>query len=103
MHLRLSSAEFYRLTPRQYRLLMDRHQERAEHDELMFGILTSTIVNFKGKMLRNGSEVKPSDYMPILQAKERKRKHDPVASANMISNFLWAQVKAQGQTEAPPQ
>ena len=63
MHLGLSEAEFRELTPRQYYVLMDAHQERVRHSEMLAGIIASTVANWSG---RASKHLKPSTFMPSM-------------------------------------
>lgn len=81
---------------------MERHSERLEHDELMFGIVASYIANFAGKQLKDDSLVTPADFMPRLRAKKRKAEREipPELKAQNIRSFLMAQAAAQEKRTA---
>lgn len=46
--LRLTEEEFWRLTPRLFHLLWERHRERIIHTELLHAWTTAAIINFSG-------------------------------------------------------
>jgi hypothetical protein len=67
--LRLTDAEFYALTPRQYDALCRRQWEQIEHTELLVGIVASTVANFSLGAPKGGT--KPADFMPSQFGKAR--------------------------------
>ncbi len=71
-HLRLSSDEFWRLTPRQYHLLWEEHRERLIHDEMLLAWHPSAIrpgfASFAGV-----EGVSALDYMPTHRHSRRIR------------------------------
>jgi hypothetical protein len=86
--LQLSNKEFYALTPRQYHLLLDRHEKEVEHNEFLFGQLCATFVNWS--MHSPKESLKATDFMPSkwLDTPTVKRRRKPSAKV------LAAQVKA---------
>ncbi len=96
-HLRLSDSEFFRLTPRQFHLLLARHQEQTEHQEYLSAIIASTVANFS--LGAPKKPLKPSDFMPSLRAKARETKHDRAPRRLVAQNvrcFLKAKIINQG-------
>lgn len=59
---------------------MERHRERTEHNELLFGIIASNIANYAGKMLKDNVELKPRDFMPSQAGKPEQINHADVAA-----------------------
>jgi hypothetical protein len=91
--LRLSSDEFYALTPRQLDGLAKRHQRATEEREFLFAQLASCVVNFS--MCHPKDPVKASDFMPSewvkkVQPVKRKRMRDPQVIAEEIRNTMNA-------------
>jgi hypothetical protein len=94
-HFGLTDDDFFRLTPRQFHLLTDRHAERTQHQEYLFGILAAVAVNHSFNPPKKATV--PGDFMPSL-AKERQRRkprENRKAIANHLRAFLMAQMKAQ--------
>ena len=60
-HLRLSSKEFWCLTPRQFHLLWEEHREHMVHTEMLQGWTTAAVVN-SSPYRREG--VSALQYMP---------------------------------------
>jgi hypothetical protein len=77
MVLGLSDDEFFDLTPRQFQLLQNRHKEITVHEELLYGILATTIANFS--MGRPDPPRIPSDFMP---SEWQQKKHEPKKRRN---------------------
>jgi hypothetical protein len=84
---------------------MKRHLERTEQEELLFGTLASTIANYAGKVLKEGTHLAPSDFMPTLRSRKRaaERVIPKEDIARNISNFLWQQAKACGYKLTNPE
>jgi hypothetical protein len=98
--LGLSSAEFYRLTPRQYSVLMDRYREQAEHHELLAGILASTIANYSGKTLESGVVKEARDFMPSQAGKSKVHRDDrPEEVASGVRTLFGVLMEKQQQAE----
>lgn len=94
VHLRLSNREFYRLTPRLYHILLDRHKEQIEHTELMTGILAAACVNSSMNPPRKA--LAPADFMPSMIGKSNPVKtRAPKPDQLAIRSFLNAAVKRQ--------
>ena len=81
VRLGLATNEFFRLTPRQLRVLADRDAERdeqhREHDELCAAIVGHTVASYAGKQLRDGVILTYGHFMPsfhdqIEAARQRK-------------------------------
>ena len=93
--LGLSDKAFYALTPRQFHLLVDQHRERVEHQELLTGILASTIANWS--MGAPKEPLAPSVFMPCRARARRERK--PRLNRKQIAvdvrAFLNAQMEQQ--------
>lgn len=70
--LRLSSDEFFALTPRQLDALIQRHERQTQGREFLFAQLCSCIVNFS--MTAPEKRVKPADFMPSQWAHQAAKK-----------------------------
>jgi hypothetical protein len=64
--LGLSDAEFWKITPRQYDALYERHKEHIQRWEYMFAQNTAYTVNFS--MGHPKEPISPSDLMPSMAA-----------------------------------
>ena len=101
----MTEEKFYRLTPRQLNHLVRRKRETAEyrqdHLELMTGIIASTIANYAGKVGKG--PLAPSDFMPGLRAKQRKREREMPKEviAQNIRNFLMSQMETMNGGKKP--
>ena len=102
--LRLSDEEFYAITPRQYSLLLRRHEELVKHQEVQTGILAATFANYTANWSmappKRGLQLQPADFMPSVlteraarQPRRRRRKSD----FNDRARAFLAQIKAQGK------
>jgi hypothetical protein len=97
----LPEERFWKLTPRQLHVLMQRKRQNNEHFEehleFVAGVIAAHIATYAGKMLKPGVEVAPSDIMPRLKARKRKQELalPPDLIASNIRSFLMAQVNAQ--------
>jgi hypothetical protein len=60
--LRLSDAEFYALTPREFDALVKRDKRHTEHEEYMFAQLTAVVMNTGFRSREEPAQ--PKDYMP---------------------------------------
>jgi hypothetical protein len=83
------------LTPRQLELLNERHREQNEHQELLAGIVASTMANFSMGGVKK--PLTPADFMPCMWAK-RKPKKERISRkriAQGIRNFFQAQIAGQ--------
>lgn len=68
----LSLDTFWRLTPAQFFACVERKEAQREEEYFRTGILASTVANVqRGK---NRRPYKPSDFMPVSESKEKKRK-----------------------------
>ena len=81
----MTDEEFYRLTPRQFHLLVDQHRERVEHQELLTGIIASTVANWS--MGAPKQPLSPSDFM-------LSRKRDPVKKERLNRKRVSAQIRS---------
>jgi hypothetical protein len=81
--LHLTDDEFFSLTPRQYHLLLDQHQRITEHDELLTGIIASTVANFS--MARLEKPTNAADFMPSVLAKDNQPKKLRKPSAKVLA------------------
>ena len=72
--LSLSDEEFYALTPRQYNLLLKRHEEQVKHTESLMGILAATFANYTANWSmtppKHGLQKKPAEFMPSMIAEQ---------------------------------
>ena len=75
--LNLTDAEFYRLTPRQYYLLVEAHRRRLAHSEMIQAQTTASIINYSFNPPETA--VKPSDLcFNFRQAKTAQADAPPV-------------------------
>lgn len=72
IHLGLDPDQFFALIPRQFHLLVDQHDIRVRHDELLTGILASAIVNWSMRAPKEPSV--PADFMPSRRGAGRLKK-----------------------------
>ena len=92
-HLRLSDAEFWALTPRQFHLLVARHREESEHQQYLAGLICSTIANFS--LGRPKRPLVPDDFMPA-RAKPREKKVSRRLIAQNVRCFLMGRIESGG-------
>jgi len=96
VQLGLTDAEFYALTPRQFHLLVDQHRERVEHQELLTGILASTIANWS--MGAPKEPLAPSVFMPCRRGRAKQPKRPRINRkrvADKVRAFMEAKMKQQ--------
>jgi hypothetical protein len=67
--LGLTDDEFYSLTPFQFHLLLDQHEVKTKHQELLFGIVSSTVANYS--MVRGKAPVSAKEFMPSSWGKDK--------------------------------
>ena len=67
--LGLTEEEFWGLTPRQYRALLDRHEEAQEWQDYRAGVIAATVVNML--KAKGGKTYKPTDFMPTKGKKQQ--------------------------------
>jgi len=72
--LRLPPHDFWRVTPRQYQLLLERHRERERHREWLVGLVLSTIANWS--IAAPKEALRPEDF-PLMLLKETGRRKPP--------------------------
>jgi len=96
----LTDREFYRLTPRQFHLLVDQHRERIQHQELLTGILASEIAN--RSMRPPDKWLPPSHFMPSRNGDEWEPGSRNTSGrinrkkiATKVRGFLEEQMKAR--------
>lgn len=99
MALGLTDDEFYALTPRQYQLLLDRHEERERHSEWMFGVLAATVANFSQGAPEKA--LQPKDF-PFLRLRDqepatRNRRPQRQMVADKLRMFFTRKMAANGQ------
>ena len=97
-HLRLSDEEFFRLTPRQFHLLLARHREHAEHQQFLVGILASTVANFS--MSAPKTPLTPADFMPRPSKKKKERSAPRHLIAETVRGFFAGRLAAQNSNAA---
>jgi hypothetical protein len=75
--LRLSDEDFYKLTPRQFYVLLDQHDIQTQHTELLFAQITSAVINWSFSRPKVPATIK--EFMPTFWNLEPKpaRKNDP--------------------------
>lgn len=96
-HLHLRKTEFYRLTPRQYSALMERHIDAERKNELMLAQIVAATVNYS--MCRPEKPVTPSSFMvtpfeaAIEQRPKRKRmtRKEIESVADQLRKFMATQ------------
>jgi hypothetical protein len=71
--LGLTDRQFYRLTPRQLHLLLDRHREQVDHQELLTGIIAAAVYN--SSMNRPKQPLSPKHFMPGYRRQRPERPH----------------------------
>lgn len=82
------------MTPRQFHLLLDRHREKVEHQELLNGIVASAIANWS--MHKLPKPLSAADFMP---SRFGRREEEPRVRINRkriaahVRAFLDAQMK----------
>jgi hypothetical protein len=98
-HLGMSTDEFFRLTPRQFDLLMQQHRERVEYEEYMAGLLAATVANFS--MGAPKKPLEPADFMPSRRQKARTKRERPPRQliAQNIRCFLLGTIEAQKKAQ----
>lgn len=105
MILGLTDDEFFALTPRQFHILLKRHKEVIEHEELLTGILACTFANYTANWSmsppKRGLGKVPSDFMPCkalsmpVKKKRRNRKKEQKRVTEQLSD-LMAMFRARG-------
>jgi len=91
VHLGLTDVEFYRLTPRQYDLLVDRHRERTDHLELLSGIVAAAVANWG--MRAPKKPLTAADFMPSRFTPKREKRSDKQQEAANIRSVLMGSMK----------
>lgn len=95
-HLGLTDDEFFRLTPRQLRLLLNRHREATQHAELLHGIIAAAVVNSGFSAPKKGVEPRlfmPSQWGKRAEEAEPKRRIRRRDIAQNIRCFLTARAE----------
>lgn len=88
----MTAEEFFRLTPRQFHLLIDQNRERTEHQELLTGIIASAVANWS--MCAPKRALAPAHFMPSRQHQQEKPKRiNRKRIAMNVRAFLEAHVK----------
>ena len=104
VRLGLTSEQFFRLTPRQLRVLADKDWEfierQREHAELLAGIITAGVVNYS--FCHPKQPVKPADFMPSHHRRKPVKTQEELAAekdliAQNIRCFLMAQTKLRNK------
>lgn len=93
----LTDEELWALTPRMFFALKKRYDQQREHQELLAGIVASTIANHS--LNPPNHPASPADYMPTQAAKKRavpKQRINRKRIAQNVRNFLTAQLKVKG-------
>ncbi|MGC1783479.1 MAG: hypothetical protein WA708_13230 [Acidobacteriaceae bacterium] len=86
--LKLTSAEFYALTPRQFDALAGRHRQTVEHGELLFAQLTAWVVNTGFRSTKRPVQAK--DFMPSQSGAQKPRKRKRLRSRQAIADEIRA-------------
>ena len=96
-NLGLTDVEFYLLTPRKFDALLKRHRHKVESQELLFGQLTSWMVNTAFRTTEKPTEI--TDFMPSRwnaiqahkrQTKSKRRKRATIATEvrSVMAHFM---------------
>lgn len=85
---RLSSEQFYGLTPRQFALLNDRHREALLHREMVSGQITAAVINYG--FCRPDEPVSAAMYMPNLPANVEKKRVLTEEESKIVDAFEQA-------------
>lgn len=98
VRLGLTTEQFFRLTPRQLRVLADQDRERIEsereHAELLAGMITANTVNHS--FCRPKEPKKIADFMPSKWVKSKESERQSVAdSIRKFFNRKMAKQAAQ--------
>lgn len=99
MDLGLSEERFYRMTPRQLHVLMQRKRKsngaKLEHLELIGGIIAANVANYAGKVRKKPAKV--TEFMPSYRIRQarRERQKPKQLIAQSIRCFLKAQVEVR--------
>lgn len=106
VNLGLSSVEFYSLTPRQFGHLCNRARYLVEHQEFLFGQLTSWVASTGFKTPQEPTTAR--DFMPSMfgqnkqakPVKRKKRKRSAIATEirNVMDVFRRGVPNATGTT-----
>jgi len=101
VRLGLTSDEFFRLTPRQLRVLADKDWERMEsqqeHAELLIGILAAATVNHS--FCRPKEPKAPADFMPSQKTKSKVKEHQRQSVADSIRKFFNLKLAKQNSEQ----
>lgn len=103
VRLGLTTEEFFRLTPRQLRVLADKDSERIEqqreHAELLNGILAAATVNHS--FCRPKEPKAPADFMPSQRVKNVQTQRQSIAeSIRRFFHLKMAQQKREQEAQA---
>jgi hypothetical protein len=94
--LRLSSAEFYRLTPRQLDALIKRQEHGIRHSEFMLAQLTACVANFSMSHPKKPVDAKdfmPSEWAKVAEKEPKAKKRSRHAIAGEIRATMDAWMK----------
>jgi hypothetical protein len=97
INLGLSSTEFFALTPKQFGHLSNRHKYQVEHEEFLFGQLTSWVASTGFKSPKDPTTAK--DFMPsmfgrddkpaqVIKLKRRKRSTIAMEARATMAHFM---------------
>lgn len=93
--LKLSDADFYRLTPKQLQSLREEHERREVPLEFMLAQLTAVVVNYSNRAVETPSQ--PREWMPTMvrrkvtepkQKRKRSRAVIAAEAAAVLSKFF---------------
>ena len=104
-HLGLSDEGFLDLQPRQYFLLMEKHNEQTRHNELLAGIIASTVANFSPyppKKPLSAAVFMPSEQANKPAKAKRRTRKDREATASIVRAMLTARANLDMQTLKEP-
>lgn len=83
VRLGLTTEQFFRLTPRQLRVLAEKDAERVEderrHAELCAAIVAHTVATYAGKSLKKGKEVVYGEFMPSFRRELEEQRRQQAA------------------------
>lgn len=95
----LGAGEFGRMTPRQFRALYDRWEQREKREHLRAGIIASTVANFAGRSMKDGDTMSPLDFVPGYKREPEEMTPEQLAQAFMAMPAV--QIALQSREKKP--
>ena len=87
---RLSSEDFWELTPPQFAALARRHDQHQEQSHLGAGIVASTIANCHRDPQSKPEPFTPLDFIPRFTAEEEPPKQSGEMTPEQIKQYMMA-------------